>query len=87
MLTTGAMTTRIDQLEARGLVRREADPDDRRGVRILLTARGVALVDEAFKARLAAAESSLDGLRKADRVAVVAGLRELMVALEKATPA
>jgi DNA-binding MarR family transcriptional regulator len=87
LLTTGAMTTRIDQLEARGLVRREADPDDRRGVRVRLTARGVSLVDEAFTARLAAAESSLDGLREADRKAVVAGLRKLMVALEKATPA
>ncbi len=86
LLTTGAMTTRIDQLEARGLVRRERDPDDRRGVRVVLTATGVSLVDEAFRARLAVAESSLDGLRNRDRRAVEAGLRKLMVSLEASTP-
>lgn len=32
VLTTGAITNLIDRLEKRGLVRREADPDDRRRV-------------------------------------------------------
>jgi len=86
LLTTGAMTTRVDQLEARGLVRREPDPDDRRGVRVVLTATGVSLVDEAFKARLAAADSSLDGLRNRDRKVVETGLRKLMASLEGPTP-
>lgn len=36
-LTTGAVTSLIDRLERRGLVRRAPDPDDRRGVRVVPT--------------------------------------------------
>ena len=86
LLSTGAMTTRIDQLEARGWVRREPDPDDRRGVRVVLTSSGLELVDEAFKARLAAAKSSLDGLASGDRESIDVGLRKLMIQLENSTP-
>jgi DNA-binding MarR family transcriptional regulator len=40
MVSTGAMTNRLDKLEAAGLVRRERDPGDRRGVLLELTAEG-----------------------------------------------
>lgn len=86
LLSTGAMTTRIDQLEEKGWVRREPDRDDRRGVRVILTAAGVGLVDEAFKARLNAAESSLHVLGKGERESVDGGLRKLMVWLEQSPP-
>jgi DNA-binding MarR family transcriptional regulator len=86
LLTTGAMTTRIDHLEERGLVRREPDPEDRRGVRVSLTNRGVALVDEALKARLAAANTSLHGLDEIERDAVDAGLRKLIVGHDSVVP-
>src|SRR5215212_8376542 len=39
-LSSGAMTNRIDRLEARGYVRRRPDPDDRRGVLVELTPDG-----------------------------------------------
>ncbi len=45
MVTTGAITNRIDRLESRDLVRREADPVDRRGVRVVLTDAGRRAVD------------------------------------------
>lgn len=38
-LTTGAMTTMLDRLEARGLVRRKPNPRDRRGVLIEATGK------------------------------------------------
>src|SRR2546426_7040009 len=39
-LTSGSITTAVDRLEAKGLVTREAHPDDRRARVVRLTARG-----------------------------------------------
>jgi DNA-binding MarR family transcriptional regulator len=48
LVTSGTMTNRIDRLEAQGLVRREPDPADRRGVKVLLTDAGRRSVDDAL---------------------------------------
>jgi DNA-binding MarR family transcriptional regulator len=45
MVTTGAITNRVDRREARGLVER-ASAQDRRKVIVRLTRKGLALVDE-----------------------------------------
>ena len=45
-LNPGAMTRVLDQLEAKGLLRRVADPDDRRALRIELDASAQALMPE-----------------------------------------
>src|SRR5579863_2394729 len=47
MLTSGAMTNRIDRLEEAGLVSRRPDPEDRRGTLVRLTTKGKALIDAA----------------------------------------
>lgn len=61
-LSSGAMTNRIDRLEARGLVRRRQDRNDRRGVNVSLTARGRKLIDKAIQHRLDSARESLAAL-------------------------
>jgi DNA-binding MarR family transcriptional regulator len=43
LLSQPAMSRMVDRLAGRGLVSREADPGDRRGVRLALTAAGRAL--------------------------------------------
>lgn len=45
MLSRAGMTGRLDRLEGAGLVRRIADPADRRAVRVALTGAGRALID------------------------------------------
>ena len=45
ILSSGAMTNRLDRLEALGLVERLQDPTDRRGRLVALTDRGLELVD------------------------------------------
>jgi DNA-binding MarR family transcriptional regulator len=83
LLTTGAMTTRIDNLELRGWVRRKRDEDDRRAVRIELTKTGVALVDRAIHRRLEAAAASTSTLSARDRYALETGLRKLLLSLSE----
>jgi len=46
MVTSGAMTNRIDRLEAKGLVERQAGADDRRSVIVRLTPKARTLLDE-----------------------------------------
>ena len=47
LVTSGTMTNRIDRLAAAGLVYREPDPRDRRGVLVTLSERGRTVVDAA----------------------------------------
>ncbi|MGV8859281.1 MarR family winged helix-turn-helix transcriptional regulator [Rhodoglobus sp.] len=48
MVSSGTMTNRIDRMVARGLVERRTDPNDGRGVIVLMTASGRERVDEAI---------------------------------------
>ena len=71
MLTSGAMTHRLDRLESAGWIERRPDPEDRRGVKVHLTRSGRTLVDKAIEARLEEAfevESAM-GPREADAFA------------------
>lgn len=63
MLSSGAMTNRLDRLESDGLISRRPDPADRRGVRVELTEAGRELVERVLETRLAEAlviESTLE---------------------------
>ena len=46
MLTSGAMTNRLDKLESKGLIEREHSKEDRRSVTVELTQDGFALIDQ-----------------------------------------
>jgi DNA-binding MarR family transcriptional regulator len=48
LVTSGTMTNRIDRLVERGLVQRQPDPQDGRGVMVRLTGAGRTLVDTAL---------------------------------------
>src|SRR5215210_1587236 len=67
ILSSGAMTNRLDRLEALGLVERQADPTDRRGRLVVLTDRGLQLVDAAVVEHLANQERLLGALDSAER--------------------
>lgn len=86
-LTSGAMTNRIDRLEELGLVARERDPDDRRGVLIGLTAEGRKLVDAAIPVRLEDARRNLAAFSKTEQKELCGLLRTLMISLQDGLPA
>ena len=83
MVTTGGMTKRLDRLEELGLIRRQPDPDDRRGRRIALTDEGGALIDRAVEAHLENEERLLAELPAAKREQLTVLLRELLTALDR----
>lgn len=86
MVTSGAVTKRLDRLERAGLVERRQSETDGRGRRVRLTAAGVALMDEAYPAHLANEERMLAGLSDDERAALVALLRRLGDSLDDAPP-
>ncbi len=61
LVTSGTMTNRIDRLARKGLVHREPEPRDKRGVLVTLTEAGRERVDAA-----------LDGLLRRERALLVA---------------
>ena len=77
MLSTSAMTNRLDRLEERGLIKRTMDPNDRRGLRIVLTDEGFALADEMVVTHVATEERMISVLTDAERDQVRALLSKI----------
>lgn len=67
MLSTSAMTNRLDRLEKKGLIERRSDPGDRRGLRIVLTEAGFDLADRLVVDHVAAQETMLSALDLEER--------------------
>jgi DNA-binding MarR family transcriptional regulator len=85
LVTSGTMTNRIDRLEARGLVTRAPDPNDRRGVRVRLTTRGKDSVDSALADLLESEQELLAALSARQQEQLSALLRSLVVPFETDT--
>lgn len=85
MVTSGAMTNRIDRLEQRGWVARDSAPD-RRQVLVRLTETGRTLVDEVVAEHLGVEEQILGGMSPRHREALVTALRALLVDLGDIAP-
>lgn len=82
LLSSAAMTNRLDRLEARGLVRRRPDPGDRRGSLVELTARGRRLVDRAVEDHVATEHGLLAALGERDRRTLERLTRKVVAALQ-----
>src|SRR5579863_4228528 len=67
LVTSGTMTNRIDRLAAAGLVRREPDPRDKRGVRATLTEQGGGRADAALAELRGRERALLAGLDRGER--------------------
>ena len=81
-LSTGAMTNRIDGLESRGLVVRQADDEDRRSVIVRLTTKGRRTIDDAIHYRLEVAQESLAELKAGQRKQLADLLRAVVLSGE-----
>ncbi|MDX8467428.1 MarR family transcriptional regulator [Mesorhizobium sp. VK23B] len=78
MVTSGAMTARLDRLEKAGLIQRAPHPSDRRGIVVQLTAKGLELIDEALTAHVANEHQILNGLTREEREMLATLLKKLI---------
>ncbi len=83
LLSSGAMTNRLDRLEANHLITRTVDPDDRRRVQVALTVRGREIIDQAMDAHVSRLDEVLAGIDDEQRTALEDLLRTLLVRLEQ----
>ncbi|WP_245434111.1 MarR family winged helix-turn-helix transcriptional regulator [Pseudolabrys taiwanensis] len=82
LLSSGAITNRIDRVEALGLVKRLPDPNDRRGTIVRLTAKGRTLADRAIKLHFDALAEMLSGIDGRERDQLAGLLSALLKAVE-----
>ncbi|CAI8316566.1 MAG: Uncharacterised protein [Cellulomonadaceae bacterium TMED98] len=82
MVTSGAMTNRINRLLHRGLVTRDTDSEDGRRVVVGLRPEGKKLVDRALDDLLAAEDNALATLGVTQRTDLVQLLRVLSLQME-----
>jgi DNA-binding MarR family transcriptional regulator len=76
MVTTGAMTKRVDRLEAAGWVARRGSEHDGRGRVVALTPAGVDLIDRAFTAHIANEHRLLEAIPPQERAQLGTLLRQ-----------
>jgi DNA-binding MarR family transcriptional regulator len=86
LVTSGTMTNRIDRLAEAGLVSREPDPRDRRGVLVTLSERGQAVVDAALTDLLDREHALLARLGPEQRDVLAGLLRTLLVPFDEGSP-
>jgi len=82
MISSAGITSRLDRLEKRGLVRRERHPSDRRGVLVELTDEGRRVLDEAVRANTEAERELIAGLEPAEARELSTLLRKMLTGLE-----
>ncbi|MGC9461160.1 MarR family winged helix-turn-helix transcriptional regulator [Vibrio genomosp. F10] len=80
MLSSGAVSTRIEQLVKRGLVQRIASKEDRRSCKVTLTQKGIELVDTALNAHVANMDNMLNVLSNQEQDQLANLLRKILLA-------
>ncbi len=82
LISSGAMTNRLERLTAMGLVERIPDPKDRRSVLVALTPAGRRVVDEALTAHVENEHRLLASLSEGERRTLARLLRKLLLGFE-----
>jgi len=82
LITSGAMTNRLERLTSAGLVGRVPDPDDGRSVLVALTDKGKRLIDEVLTAHYENEQRLLSALSQEKRRSLAQLLRALLIDFE-----
>lgn len=82
MLSSGAMTNRIDRLEQDGTVMRLRDSSDRRSVIVQLTPQGIQLIDTVMPTLFEREQALLTQFKVAEVQSFITLLRKFLVSFE-----
>jgi DNA-binding MarR family transcriptional regulator len=77
LVSSGTMTNRIDRLVQRGLVERRTDPNDGRGILVVMTEVGCERVDVAIAELVTAEAELLEAISPVDQERLAGLLRKL----------
>jgi DNA-binding MarR family transcriptional regulator len=82
LVSTGTMTNRLDKLESGGLLARQPDPNDRRGVIVELTPAGRATLDRYIAVQAKRERQLMTGLTIPEKQELGRLLRKLLASVE-----
>jgi DNA-binding MarR family transcriptional regulator len=82
-LDSSTVSRHVSHLEEHGYLSRTGDPDDRRASRVLLTARGRAVLDETLRAQAAVVDRAIADWPEEDREALEALMTRLAASIER----
>lgn len=83
MMSSGGLTDRLNRLEKKGLISRQASSADKRSMLVKLSRKGRMLIEKAFAEDMAVEESLLAPLDKTERKTLAALLAKLLHEIEK----
>ena len=86
LLASASMTSAIDRLEKRGLVRRKNCASDRRTRYVELTCEGKGFIEEIYERHVKDLEVVAAGLSEAERRTMYEGLKKMGLAAKSAVP-
>jgi DNA-binding MarR family transcriptional regulator len=81
LVSSGTLTSRLDRLERKGLIRRVPHPTDRRSTEVELTPTALALVDAGIHAHVAGEQQMLSVLSEREQAQLDRLLRRLLTHL------
>lgn len=84
-ITSGGVTKIVGQLEDRSILRRDMDPEDRRGILVSLTSEGRSLINKLHKITNDYYTSIFSGLSDKEKDRILSGLESLNEAWGKNT--
>ena len=82
IITPGGVTRIITSLEEKELVKREIDPDDRRGINVKLTEQGELVVNDIRRASLELHKEILKQIKPTQHGAVFGAIEQLLDAID-----
>lgn len=82
LISSGALTNRINKLEEASLVTRTPDQEDRRGVIVTLTEKGLGVIEDAVSHHLAAEAELAEVLNREEQAQLAQLLKKLLQAQE-----